>query len=375
MKIKTSLLLFLGVFGLLTAPSFRLSAREGTPKDKDVVQEKAEAKEAVPVVKAGGKISGVVFGDFAWFVRYHTVAGSTTNWEKKTAFWIRRAYFTYDHTFDEHFSGRFRLEAVSGDFDDNGGVADILRPFVKEASLKWKPNNHRVSVGMIPTPTWIGLVEDHWGYRSVEKTPLDLQGFGSAVDLGVSADGSFMDGKISYAAVVGNGSGTRWEINSDKKFYGALTVKPVEDLAIQAYGDYETGTGHTDRFNLQGFVGYTREKWRLGALFNYRHVQLAAGGSQKIKLISGHGAFRIVKRLWGFARVDHLFDPNPGGNTIQYLPFHETAKPTLAVAGLDFEARKNIHILPNVETIFYNTVAGVRPRTDIVPRLTVAWNF
>lgn len=370
MKKITSYWLWVVAVAFVTLHPISLFAREGVSKEEveEIVQKKMEEKK-------GGKISGVVFGDFAWFARYHAVTGSTTNWEKKTAFWIRRAYFTYDHTFDERFSGRFRLEAVSGDFDDNGGATDVLRPFVKEASLKWKPGDHAVSGGLVGTPTWVGLVEDHWGYRSVEKTPLDLQGFGSAVDLGVRADGNFGNGKLNYTAMVGNGSGTRWEINSDKKFYGALTFKPIQELAVQAYGDYETGTAHTDRTNLQGFVGYTCEKWRLGTLFNYRIVQLAAGGNQKIKLLSGHGAFQIVKRLWGFARADHLFDPNPNGNTIQYLPFVETSKPTFTVAGLDFEARKNIHLLPNLETIFYSEVNGVRPRTDIVPRLTVSWNF
>lgn len=333
-----------------------------------------QAKEEGEVAK--GKISGIVFGDFAWFARYHTVTGSTTRWEKKTTFWIRRAYFTYDHTFDERLSARFRLEAISGDFDDNGGVSDLVRPFLKEASLKWKANSHAISLGMIPTSTW-SLVENHWGYRTVEKTPLDLQNFGSAVDLGIGVDGNLLDNKISYAVMVGNGSGTRFEVNSDKKIYTAITVKPIKDLAIQAYGDYETGTGanHTDRFNLFGFVGYTQENWRLGGLFAYRFVHLAAGGNQKIKLLSGHGAFRIVKRLWGFARVDHLFDPNPNGNTIQFLPFANNTKATFAVAGLDIEVHKNIHLAPNVETIFYGSVSGARPRTDIVPRFTFSWNF
>lgn len=370
MQINTTGILGLAAVVLALLHPLHLSAGEGisTAEVEEIVQKKMEERR-------GGKISGVVLGDFAWFARYHAVTGSTTNWQKKTAFWIRRAYFTYDYTFDDRFSGRFRLEALSGDFDDNGGAADLLRPFVKEASLKWKPGQHAISGGMVTTPTWIGLVEDHWGYRAVERTPLDLQGFGSAVDMGIRADGGFDNGRLQYVAVVGNGSGTRWEINSDKKFYGAFTVKPIEGLAVQAYGDYETGTGHTDRMNLQGFAGYTRDTWRLGTLFHYRIVQQAAGGNQKIRLLSGHGAFRIVKRLWGFARVDHLFDANPASNTIQYLPLVETAKPTFMVAGLDFEARKNIHLLPNLEATFYNTVAGVRPRTNLVPRLTVSWTF
>ena len=373
MKIKTSFLLFLGVFGLLTAPSFRLFAREAVSREEVevIVQKQMEEK------KSPGKISGVVFGDVDWFARYHTVTGSTARWEDKTAFWIRRAYFTYDYLFDEHFSSRFRLEAISGDFDDNNGVADLMRPFLKEATLKWKLNHQAIRLGMITTPMWVGLVEDHWGYRSVEKTPLDLQGFGSAVDLGIAVDGELLDNKVSYTVLVGNGSGTRFEVNSDKKIYASLAVKPIPELALQAYGDYETGTGaaHTDRFNLYGFVGYTEKDWRLGGLFAYRFAHLATGGNQRVKLISAHGAFRIANKLWGFARVDHLFDPNTDGNTIQFLPFANNTEATFTVAGVDIEVYKNIHLTPNLETIFYASVSGTRPRSDIVPRLTFAWNF
>lgn len=369
---------FLSIFLAIAMIGLSLAAEAKAPQTVDEVEEiadqKIEEKKAEPTAKTGGKISGVVFGDLAWFASYHTVTGSTADWENKTTFWIRRGYFTYDYTFNEHLSGRFQLEANSGDFDDNGGVADVMRPFVKQANLKWKPTDQAISIGLISTPTW-SLVESHWGYRAVEKSPLDLQGFGSAVDLGVGVDGSLLSDKLGYSVMGGNGSGTRFEVNSNKKIYGALTVKPVKDLAIQAYGDYEIGTGNTDRYNLQGFVGFTREKWRAGALFAYRLVQQAAGGNQTIKLISGHGAFRIVKRLWGFARIDHLFDSNSNGNTIQYLPFETTADPTFAVAGVDLEVHKNVHLMPNVETVFYSSVAGARPKTDIVPRLTFAWNF
>ena len=322
-------------------------------------------------IKAEGKISGVVFGDAAWIANHRT---GPAGLENETAFWIRRGYFTYDNIFTEQVVGRFRLEFVSPDLDD---ATDVMRPFVKEASLKWKPNDHTLSVGLIPTPTWVdGVVESHWGYRSVEKTPIDLQGFGNAVDLGVGAKGTFGEEKrLGYVVVAGNGSGTRSESNGQKKVYASFFVKPFADWVVETYGDYEAGTGHTARYMGQGFIGYSKATWRVGSLFAYHVTQLAAGGRRDFRIFSVHGAAKLSEKLWSFARFDRTFNANINGNNIAYLPFHNQAESNFTVAGLDFEPTKNIHLLPNVETIFYTKVDGSRPGPDVVPRLTFAWNY
>lgn len=320
-------------------------------------------------VLAEGKISGMVFGDFFWNAK-----NSNNALEGNTGFWIRRGYLTYDHTFDEDFSGRFRLEINSPDLTQ---ASSNTTPYVKEANLQWKPNAHALQIGMVTTPTWVGIVEDHWGYRSVERTPLDLQRFGTAVDLGLGTKGTFgEEERYGYHLVVGNGSGTRSEANTtaDKKFYGAFFVKPVKALVLQTYADVEVGDGNGDRYTFYGFSGYTKENWRTGLLFAYR-VQRIAGPDQKFEILSGYGALKIADKFWTFARADHLFDPNPDGNNIQYLPLNTTADPTLILAGLDYEPVKDIHLIPNIESVVYETVNGVRPGSELITKMTFYWKF
>ena len=63
-------------------------------------------------------------------------------------------------------------------------------------------------------------------------------------------------------------------------------------------------------------------------------------------------------------------DPNPEGASIAYLPFEATAKATLFMAGLDFRPLENVRIMPNIQAITYDEVAGEKPGTDLMPRLT-----
>lgn len=314
-----------------------------------------------------GKISGMVFGDFFWNAKNNNNAT-----EAETGFWIRRGYFTYDHTFNEDFSGRFRLEVTSSDLTR---ASATMNPFVKEANLTWKPASHAIQGGMIPTPTWVEIVEGHWGYRSVEKTPVDLHRFGSAVDLGVAIKGSFNEERLGYHLMVGNGAGTRSETNGEKKFYGSFHFKPLKELIVQVYGDIEPGNQNNDHYTLFGFSGYTKENWRVGLLFISRIEQLVGGNHRFIEILSGHGAFKVVEKIWGFARVDRMFDPSPTGNQIDYIPFNTTADSTFIVAGVDYEPIKDVHLIPNMETIIYDPVGGVRPGTDLVPRLSFYWKF
>jgi hypothetical protein len=74
--------------------------------------------------------------------------------------------------------------------------------------------------------------------------------------------------------------------------------------------------------------------------------------------------------------VDRNFDPIPGGETIDYLPFSEQAKSTLGVLAVDVTLHAKVHLLPNLELVTYDAAAhGSTPAGDVVPRLTlfVTW--
>src|SRR5512139_1250635 len=63
-----------------------------------------------------GKFSGLMFGDYYLYDKWHqdTISSSNTNSvQKQQGFWFRRLYFTYDLQLNEKFTTRFRIEMNS----------------------------------------------------------------------------------------------------------------------------------------------------------------------------------------------------------------------------------------------------------------------
>ncbi len=121
------------------------------------------------------KISGLVFGDYYWVASNHN-----NSLEDSNGFWLRRMYLTFDKPLTKTIDTRLRFEMNSaGDFS----TKSKLDPFVKDAYVRWKFSKlHQAYIGLSSTPTW-NVVEGFWGYRSIEKTILDLQKFGNSRDL------------------------------------------------------------------------------------------------------------------------------------------------------------------------------------------------
>ena len=77
------------------------------------------------------------------------------------------------------------------------------------------------------------------------------------------------------------------------------------------------------------------------------------------------------------ARVDRMFDPNPDGGRILFIPFDDTAKSTFLLGGVDFaHPEASVHLIPNVEVVMYDeNDAGTTPDTDVIGRVTFLWEF
>lgn len=317
--------------------------------------------------KPPGKISGYMFGDYYWVAADH--ADSLKN---QNGLWFRRIYLSYDKGLNEAFAIRFRFEANSPDFT---AKSDRLNPFLKDAYLKWTRGRHNVLFGLSPSPTW-ERVEAIWGYRAVEKTPLDLQKFGGSRDLGVAVQGAFdADKKFLYHFMIGNGSDTKSETDKDKKLYLSLAAKPVKGATIEIYGDWENRKGDKDWLTLQGFASYEQEKYRAGLHFVQQTRKQGAGADDlKLEILSLFGARQLSEKAWAFARVDRMLDPIPGSDKIAYLPF-APAKSTLLIAGADLKPIPEVHLMPNVEAVLYSETKGVKPDTDVIPRLTIYYTF
>lgn len=315
-----------------------------------------------------GKISGYMFGDY-----YYVASNHDEDLENQNGFWFRRIYLTYDQGLEENFSVRLRLEMNSaGDFTSK----DKLEPVVKDAYLKWKHSGHSFIFGIQSVPTW-GLIEKMWGYRSVEKTPLDLQKFGSSRDFGLAVKGSLDSKKrVNYHFMFGNGSSNGSENNDGKKVMFSLSTKLASNFIVEGYADFEERPGTANRTTLQGFAGYQSKSLRLGVQYAHQNRQVAPGVDDlKLQIGSVFATAKISEKVWGFARVDRLFDPNPDGAKISYLPFDVSAKAKLFLAGLDFRPIENVRIMPNVEAVFYDKVGGDRPDTDLIPRVTLFYSW
>ncbi len=320
------------------------------------------------------KIDGYFFGDYYYLPKSHH-----GELEKRNGFQYRRVCFTYEKDLSTEFSTRLRLEMNGKSFPTARQTTSKLEPFLKHGSLKWKPSGWRTNIylGLSGTPTWRN-VEKVWGYRSVAKTVLDLHKMGSSTDFGIALQGHIdASNQISYHLMIANGTGTRAEIDKNKKIAFSLAAKPAAGVTLEGYVDLENAADMGKWYTLQGFLGYQQERFRFGIQLANQTRQQADGDALNILASSVFGAAQLLeKKVWAFARFDRLFDPNSNAETIPYIPFDNTARSNMILVGLDWTATEAVHIMPNLIFVFYDKPDNVdKPDETIMPRLTVFFTF
>jgi hypothetical protein len=319
--------------------------------------------------------SGYFFGDYYYVAKSHDPA-----LDDRSGFQYRRIYFTYDRALSDALSTRFRLEMNSPSFPTAFKEKKRLEPFVKHGYLQWKNPAWRTTTyfGLSGTPTWANI-EKVWGYRAVAKTLLDLQKLASSTDFGVAIKGDVDAGKkLSYHLMIANGMGTSGEIDHNKKVYLSMAARPINGVVAEAYVDVGDSEGGHNQRTLQGFLGYRRDIFRLGAQAAYQNrKQNDNGDNLELVGISVFTATRIVaKKVWGFARFDRMFSANPDAERISYTPYSNTAKSNTIIIGFDWKVIKDLNIIPNLFLVFYDQAdTGDKPDTDIMPRLTAYFRF
>ena len=331
-------------------------------KKEEPKKEEPKKDEPKPI-----KFSGYSFGDVYLFPQNHD-----PKFDGQSGLWFRRAYFTVDRDLGAAWTTRFRLEVNSPSLQQ---TQDSLRPYVKDAYLRWTRGAHNVFLGISPSPTW-DLIEGFWGYRHVEKTPLDLHSWSGSRDTGLAAKGTFdKNKKFGYHAMIGTGTGIRNETNKEKRVYLALSARPSKSWLFEAYADFESRADSKDIQTLQAFGGYEGKSVKLGLQYARQTRQQGPGKDDlKLDLLSGFATGKINSKTLWLARIDRSLDPDPGGAAIAYLPFDPKAKSTLFLAGIEFLPIPSVHLTPNFEIIRYDGVKP-KPKTDVAARLTFYWTF
>lgn len=316
-----------------------------------------------------GRFSGYVFGDYYYFLQDH----DRTFDDGQNGLWFRRVYLTYDRDLGAAWTTRLRLEFNSPSLQE---TQDRLRPYLKDVYLKWTGGAHSLLLGLSPTPT-LELVEASWSFRHLEKTALDLHRWAESRDTGLAAKGSFDKAKrFGYHAMVGTGTGTRNEVDKDKRFYLSLSARPAKRWVFEAYGDWEPHPDHADLATLQVFGGFEAPRVKAGVQYAHQtRQQGSASADLELDILSAWGSGKISEKTLWVVRIDRGFDPDPSGASIPYLPFDPTAKSTLVIAGLEHLPIPSVHLTPNVEIVAYDGSGGSKPKTDVVARLTLYWTF
>lgn len=313
------------------------------------------------------RISGLVFGDYYWFPQNHL-----STFEDQHGFWIRRAFFTYDHTFSPTVTTRLRLEMNS-----NGKLqGGIITPFLKDAYVRWTFwRRQALTLGIHPSLTW-DHIESVWGLRHIEKTPLDLYRMDSARDTGVSLSGPLNEAQsIRYAVQFGNDSGNGGETDRFKAYRATVRYDSNPGFTAEGMFGRFNRPNDDDRTTAQIFAGYRTTAWRAGVQYAYQSRRSGPLSVIELHVFSGFGVFDIKRqKLTAFARVDRMKNPCLDCPGIDYLPIDAAAPFTLTIVGLEYYVLPAVRFSPNVEYVAYGQPsAGAKPRDDLAARATFYW--
>ncbi len=329
-----------------------------------------------------------MFGDYFYNIARDTSIGDLSNTalngnKDLNGFQFRRIYFTYDYKISDMFDTRFRLEADQSANTSNGKIGIA----VKDAYLKWKNifNGSDLIIGLQPTPAF-QVSEDVWGYRTLEKTILDLRGIVSSRDLALSLKGKFDNsGKINYWVMIGNNSGNSPEVDKYKRIYGHLYFKLSENILVTVYGDLKFRPSFTvnsielgnNDISTAVFAGYdSKDKFAAGV---EGFLQLRDNGyseptstsviynTKKALGFSVFGSYNFTNVTSAVLRYDR-FDPNIDsdfiGDSRNYF-----------VASLVFKPDPRVSIMPNVLIETYESVPGRNFDASVTGRITFYYSF
>ena len=322
-------------------------------------------------VQAEGSFKGYMVNEY-----YSVLSHHVEDFEGNHGFWFRRIYLTYNGDITDGVSMRLRYEMNSpGDFSSSS----TLDAFVKDAYLSFKLGGQSMKVGIQSPPTF-DTIEGIWGYRALEKTPLDLLKLRSSRDFGISMKGNLDSAKkATYIIMYGNGSSNKAETNQGKVFYGFLSFQLTDGLYAEVYGDYESQPDDKNYYVYQGFASYSGGWGRLGLQFANKHYS-HNDTSLDYTVLSVFTVIKAGEKTEIIARYDRNFGDgfkeSFKGSGIAYVPFANNVESNFVIGALSFQAWKNVWIIPNIKYTFYNDPdEGEKPGSDMYANLTLWYKF
>jgi hypothetical protein len=321
-----------------------------------------------------GQIKGYMIAEYYYNFNHHTGEIDDGGFQGRHGFWFRRIYFTYNHKLSDTVKMRLRLEMASpGDFT----TKSTLDPFVKDAYLSFSLGGGASLVAGIQGPPSFGNEEDIWGYRSLEKTPLDLYKWTSSRDFGISLKG----GKnFLYHFMFGGGTSNKSETNNGKKIFGSIGYES-EGFFVEAVAQYERVKTGDDDVILKGFGAYSGDWGRFGVMYaNRNYKKEGADDSLAYNILSAFAVIKAGDKVDLIGRYDMNFGDGYKnsfkGSGISYVPFASNVEFSFGIAALSYQVHKNIWLIPNVKFAMYKDPdEGDAPDNDFYGNLTLWFKF
>ncbi len=307
------------------------------------------------------KISGLAYVDY-----YYQITDPDDAKEGTNGFTYRRLYLTADAPISDSFSARARLEATDGNLGPKGPT-----PFVKDLYLKWKVGGgHALTMGVTSPPSF-AISEDVWGFRSLEKTILDLNGVVSSRDFGVRVNGPLGTDAVRYGLMVGNNETVFPEDDKYKRVYGQLEFYPAEGVTLALASNWAAYDGPREhQLVASALAGYVSATWRVGVegfyeLGTFERVDdaMSYGGSL-------FGAAMFAEQ-WGLVgRVDRvqrerLVEPDNAPARLG------TARTTFGLVALVYQPHPQVQVMPNVRLLKDDDVGTA----NTLGRMTLFFTF
>ena len=180
---------------------------------------------------------------------------------------VSRAYFIVTHQFDDIWSANLTTDFNFASFKTSAQTCTIVggatgetctvsstsvttpqnQLFVKKAYVQGKFDDLAVfRIGSADMP-WIPYAEGVYGYRFVEKTLIDREGFGNSADWGLHLGGA--NGMWNYQISAVNGGGYKNPTRSKTiDWEGRLGITPIDGLTVAA-GFYTGDLGQDTEAN------------------------------------------------------------------------------------------------------------------------------
>ena len=284
---------------------------------------------------AEGKISGVTYFDF-----------SAT--DTKSAFNFQRQYFGYGGEVSDKVSYKILFDVgrtnLGTTLDKKGKeISEDTRlvAFLKKAQVNYKSSFGKFNFGLIGMNTY-GVQESNWGYRFIEKSAIDNNGFSATADIGVGFSRSLIDNlNLSLLFVNGEGfkkpQGDKYHKIAFNATYGEGNLNKNDGYnAGLVYTTESTNTDPTTMVSV--FGGFAGMGLRLGGEYD-----MLTKGSVESNIISVSANYTVRDNIDIFARYDMVDDnDNADKNGKNYL-----------VTGIVLACDGGISVAPNLRMVNY----------------------